>query len=237
MKFNGCLIGLGSTMILITQALHCQETVADARQTAVLRAKAEKGDAAAQNNVKVEVGRRLNVMGDVLRVILSHDDTGGSMTLVQQRSLPGAGIPLHVDAREDEIFQVLEGQVEFQVGEKTTAAEPGTVVYAPKHLPHSFRVVGSESALIQIAMVPGGLERMIEEIMRLPAHPTGKESRRSVKGMESNSCLSRRLVALSPNVSHSSCGRDGAPRRHRRRSVGGTGLRVNASRRGCDRLK
>jgi len=125
--------------------------------------------------VTLQEGAKLNVMGDVVRVILGSEDTGGSLTLVQQRSLPGAGIPLHINTREDEIFQVLEGQVEFQVGAGTITAEPGTVVYVTRHLPHSFRVVGSAPALIQIMMMPGGLEKMIEEIIGLPKPPDGQK--------------------------------------------------------------
>lgn len=121
--------------------------------------------------VKVGDGDKLKVMGDSVRVILRSEDTGGQLTLVQQRSSPGVGIPLHVNTREDEIFQVLEGQVEFHVGDQKLIAEAGTVVYAPKNLPHCFRVVGTASALIQITMMPGGLEKMIEEIIRLPMPP------------------------------------------------------------------
>jgi len=125
--------------------------------------------------VTLEEGTKLNVMGDQVRVILRSEHTGGCMTLVEQRSMPGAGIPLHVHTREDEIFQVVEGRVEFQVGDETVIAEPGTVVYAPSHLPHSFRVVGNASALIQIMMLPGGMEKVIEEIVRLPAPPEGQK--------------------------------------------------------------
>lgn len=121
--------------------------------------------------VTAEEGTQLDVMGDAVRIILRSEDTGGRLTLVQQRSRPGAGIPLHINTREDEVFQVLEGRVEFQVGEQKLTAEPGTVVHVPKHLPHSFRIVGTGVALIQILMLPGGLEKMVEEIIQLPKPP------------------------------------------------------------------
>jgi quercetin dioxygenase-like cupin family protein len=121
--------------------------------------------------IRLEEGEKLNLMGDAVRIILRAEDTGGTLTLVQQRSSPGAGIPLHVNTREDEIFQVLEGQVEFHVGDQTLVAENGTVVYAPRHVPHSFRVVGTAPALLQITMTPGGLEKMVEEIVKLTMPP------------------------------------------------------------------
>jgi quercetin dioxygenase-like cupin family protein len=116
-------------------------------------------------------GTHLDLLGDAVRVILRSEDTGGSLTLVQQRSHPGAGVPLHINTREDEIFQILEGEVEFHVGEQTLTAEAGTTIHVPRHLPHSFRVVGQTDALIQISMVPGGLEKMVEEIIQLPKPP------------------------------------------------------------------
>ena len=121
--------------------------------------------------VTAEEGTRLELMGDAVRIILRCEDTGGSLSLVQQRSLPGAGIPLHINTREDEVFQVLEGRVEFHVGEQTITAERGTVVHVPKDLPHSFRIVGTDAALLQIMMLPGGLEKMVEEIVELPKPP------------------------------------------------------------------
>jgi quercetin dioxygenase-like cupin family protein len=123
--------------------------------------------------VTAEEGTRLNLMGDAVRIILRSEETGGSLSLVQQRSLPGAGIPLHINTREDEVFQVLEGRVEFQVGEETITAETGTVVHVPKNLPHSFLIVGADAAVLQIMMLPGGLEKRIEEIIQLPKPPEG----------------------------------------------------------------
>ena len=120
-------------------------------------------------------GVEWNVMGDVVRVILSQDETGGGMSLAQQSVKPGSGIPLHVNTREDEVFQVLEGELEFQIGDGTVVAEPGTTIYAPRHTPHGFRAAGSTPALLQITMIPGGLEKMVEEISRLPMPPNAAE--------------------------------------------------------------
>lgn len=122
--------------------------------------------------VAQDQGDHLTLMGDEVRVILRSEDTGGQLTLVQQRSSPGAGVPLHINTREDEVFQVLEGQVEFHVGDQTITAEAGTTVYVPRKVSHSFRVVGSVPALIQITMTPGGLEKMVEEIIQVVSAST-----------------------------------------------------------------
>lgn len=61
--------------------------------------------------------------------------------------------------------------MEVQVGDQSLTAHAGTIVYAPKNSPHSFRIVGSAPALIQITMIPGGLEKMVEELIQLPSPP------------------------------------------------------------------
>jgi quercetin dioxygenase-like cupin family protein len=116
-------------------------------------------------------GNRFNLLGDAVRVILGSEDTGGAMALIEQRSEPGAGIPLHVHANEDEVFQIFEGQIEFQVGDETFVADAGTVVYAPKQLPHSFRIVGTHPARFQVTAIPGGIEKMFAELAQLSLPP------------------------------------------------------------------
>jgi quercetin dioxygenase-like cupin family protein len=142
--------------------------------------------------VRSNEGTRFDLMGDEVRVILGSEQTGGGLTLVQQRSAPGAGVPLHVNTKEDETFQVLEGSVEFQVGAETVIAEAGTVVHVQRNLHHSFRIVGADPALIQIMMVPGGLEKMVERSSFYPSRWTGKRSEPSANGLVCNSCTMHR---------------------------------------------
>jgi quercetin dioxygenase-like cupin family protein len=130
-----------------------------------------------------EQGEQLSLMGDDIRVILRSEDTDGQLTLVQQRSSPGAGVPLHVNTREDEVFQVLEGRVEFHVGDETVTAEAGTVVYAPRNVAHAFHVVGSGPALIQITMTPGGLEKMVEEIIQVVGNTGTPPDRQKIEAI------------------------------------------------------
>lgn len=119
-------------------------------------------------------GRVINVMGDQVRVILGGDDNAGAFALIEQTGEPGSGIPLHVHTRDDEVFQVIEGELEFQIADKTHAAGPGTVVYAPRGIPHSFRVLGNKTARFQVTVVPGGLEKMLTEISELKGPPDPK---------------------------------------------------------------
>jgi quercetin dioxygenase-like cupin family protein len=113
----------------------------------------------------------LHVLGDQVLVKLTGQDTNGQFALTEQLNEPGTGIPSHLHQQEDETFFVLEGRVEFVVGQTTTTVEPGGLAYAPRGLAHSFRVVSDTPAKMLIQVSPAGLENMFQELSQLPAGP------------------------------------------------------------------
>jgi len=119
--------------------------------------------------VGVDDAPQLTVLGDHQRVRLRAEDTGGLLALVEQQNPPGTGVPFHVHSREDEAFHVVEGQVSFRVDKDSFVAGPGTTVFAPRGTPHAFQVVGESNAKVLLTITPGGLERMFEELAKLPA--------------------------------------------------------------------
>ncbi|MGI4832613.1 MAG: cupin domain-containing protein [Janthinobacterium lividum] len=121
--------------------------------------------------IPAAAGTPLTVLGDRLLLKLTSADTAGCFTLVEQFNEPGTGIPLHRHTREDESFWVLEGQVEFVIGDTTTIVEPGVVVYAPRNVAHSFRAVSATPTRMLVHVWPAGLETMFGELSQLPAGP------------------------------------------------------------------
>lgn len=115
--------------------------------------------------------RRLNILGDELLVRLTAAETGGAISLFEERSPVGGGVPMHVHDREDETFQILEGTVEFNVAGKLIVANTGDSVWAPRGVPHAWRVVGDLPVRLLFATTPSGLERMFEELGTLPKGP------------------------------------------------------------------
>jgi len=67
-----------------------------------------------------------------------------------------------VHSREDEVEYVLDGQIRFRVGDDEFLAGPGSWVWQPRGVPHSFRVE-SESARALMIFTPGGIECMFEQ--------------------------------------------------------------------------
>jgi mannose-6-phosphate isomerase-like protein (cupin superfamily) len=108
-------------------------------------------------------GRRLGVVGDAYRFLATGDDTQGRYALWEAVVLPGGGPPLHVHSREDEGFFVLEGEITFQVEERTLAVGAGTFVNLPPRVRHRFENRSQSPARMLILVAPAGLEKMFEE--------------------------------------------------------------------------
>ena len=109
-------------------------------------------------------GKALHVLGDVVTSLVVGADTGGAYAVQQQATGPGGGPPLHRHSREDEGFFVLAGEYEFRVGEQTFRAAPGTFVFGPRGIPHTFKCLGPNPGKIQVIISPPGFEAFFEEL-------------------------------------------------------------------------
>jgi quercetin dioxygenase-like cupin family protein len=106
--------------------------------------------------------------GNSERIIkLSANQTGGRLTLMEGRILIGEGPPIHIHSREDESFHVLEGELEFQIGDTYMTAKAGQWIYAPVGIKHSFRNVNSANARLEFVFTPGGIENYFEEVSQV----------------------------------------------------------------------
>ncbi|HET7574876.1 MAG TPA: quercetin 2,3-dioxygenase [Solirubrobacterales bacterium] len=99
------------------------------------------------------------------------EDTGGAFGLVESRIAAGASPPLHVHRREDESFFVIEGEVRFRCGDEEFLAGPGSFVFLPRGVPHTFVVEGDRDAHVLTLMTPGGGERFFLDGGRPPEGP------------------------------------------------------------------
>lgn len=120
-------------------------------------------------------GLHQNILGDVQTVKLSGKDTAGRFTIVENHNPPGVGIPTHVHENEDEVFRILEGEMEFTVEGTTSLLKAGDTIFLPRQVPHSFRVVGEQNAKSIITIIPSGIENMFLELNALPAGPPNME--------------------------------------------------------------
>ena len=61
---------------------------------------------------------------------------------------PGAGAPLHRHAEADELIVVLDGTIEFRIGDERVVVGANHTVAIPAGTPHAFTVVGTAPARI-----------------------------------------------------------------------------------------
>jgi quercetin dioxygenase-like cupin family protein len=109
-------------------------------------------------------GAPVHVLGIPMTIRIHGRDTGGVVSAVETHDLMGSGPPMHLHRREDETFQVLEGDYEFTVEGKTFVMGQGTTLFAPRGIPHTYRALGQGPARLLCIITPAGFEGFFEEI-------------------------------------------------------------------------
>src|SRR3954453_4257742 len=87
-------------------------------------------------------GKDLWVAGELVTLKVVGADTDGAFVLLEEVTPSQGGPPPHIHHQEDEVFYVLEGELEFLVGDRTILATAGSAVYGPRDILHAFKNVG-----------------------------------------------------------------------------------------------
>ena len=85
-------------------------------------------------------------------------------SLIEFTAAPGFDTGAHIHERLEESFYVLEGELEFQAGEKTFRAAPGACVFVPPQVPHAFANRTETPAKLLIVMSPPTHDRYFDEL-------------------------------------------------------------------------
>jgi quercetin dioxygenase-like cupin family protein len=101
-------------------------------------------------------------MGEPTVLRATGEQTKGHYAMAEIVSTPDGFVPLHVHHREDEAFFVLEGEVAFNIGDRTIDAGPGDFAFGPRDVPHRY-AVKTPSARMLMLFSPAGFEGFIRE--------------------------------------------------------------------------
>lgn len=101
--------------------------------------------------------------------------TNGAYSISEDITPAGQGVPPHVHSREDEMFYVLEGDYEFHCGDRSFKGSKGVTVHLPRNIPHAFKNTGTTAGKILVFLVPGGMEKVWEELSLMPPGPPSVE--------------------------------------------------------------
>lgn len=96
-------------------------------------------------------------MGGLWSILADAKEANGRFSVIEILAPEGLEPPRHVHHCEDESFYVLEGNITYYVGEETYEARPGTFVFLPRGVPHSF-TFETETIRMLTLFVPAGIE-------------------------------------------------------------------------------
>ena len=98
-------------------------------------------------------------------VLASADQTAGTFSLLlTQEEPPGFGPPLHRHRDAAEAFFVMGGEYLMFFGDDQQACPPGTFVYVPRGLPHTFQVTSSGPGRKLNLFSPAAMVGFFEEL-------------------------------------------------------------------------
>lgn len=92
------------------------------------------------------------------RILLPGGTTGWDVSVIEFVLASHRLVPPHSHVSEDEVSYVLEGEVAFRIGDDTFTATPGTAVYKPRGIFHTFWNATDRTVRLLEIIVPAGLE-------------------------------------------------------------------------------
>jgi quercetin dioxygenase-like cupin family protein len=104
------------------------------------------------------------VLGDLYTFKAVSEETNGKYALLELVIQPQNSTPSHIHSREAEAFFIEEGEVEFQLDDRTILAIPGTFVHSPPGQSHQFTNVSSQPAKMLCWATPAGIEKFFAAI-------------------------------------------------------------------------
>ncbi len=131
----------------------------------------------------------LSVVGDTYTVLVSGKQTEGRYCLIDMLVPDGSGPPFHRHSFE-EMFTLLEGEVEFTFRGQTMNVTQGATVNIPANAPHQFRNASGKTVHMLCMCTPSGQEEFFAEVgdrvaSRNSAPPQLSKEEQAVRGKKS----------------------------------------------------
>ena len=105
----------------------------------------------------------LGLVGDTYTILVTGDDTAGRYTLIDMHVPPGGGPPPHRHDFE-EMFTVLDGEVEVTFRGEHMVARAGQTINVPANAPHAFTNASGQPARLLCMCSPSGQENFFLEV-------------------------------------------------------------------------
>jgi quercetin dioxygenase-like cupin family protein len=102
--------------------------------------------------------RHISLVGNTYTVLVSGEDTRDAYTLIDMTVRQGGGPPPHRHDFE-EMFAVLEGEIEVELRGEVSIAKAGDVINVPANAPHRFVNRNGDPARLLCMCTPAGQDR------------------------------------------------------------------------------
>jgi quercetin dioxygenase-like cupin family protein len=134
--------------------------------------------------------RHVSVAGGTYTILLSGADTAGRYCLIDMLIPDGGGPPAHRHDFE-EMFTLLEGELEFTFRGKTQIVRAGSTVNIPANAPHMFRNRSGKMARMLCLCAPAGQEEFFAAV----GFPVASRNSPPPKASDAEIAEKRKLLA------------------------------------------
>ena len=134
----------------------------------------------------------VSVAGDTYTILVSSKETEGRYCLIDMHVAPGGGPPLHRHDFE-EMFTILEGELELTFrGEKKTA-KAGSTVNIPSNAAHAFKNVSGSPVRMLCMCTPAGQDEFFLAVGDLVEGPTSPPPKLSESEQKARAAKAKEL--------------------------------------------
>ena len=112
----------------------------------------------------------LGIVGDTYTILLTGEDTAGRYTLIDMHVPPGGGPPPHRHDFE-EMFTVLDGEVELTFRGEQLVARAGETVNVPANAPHAFTNTSGQACAAAVHVLTARAGELLPRCRRTRHHP------------------------------------------------------------------
>ena len=124
-------------------------------------------------------GTRYSVRGSIITFKALGDDTGGVFSLLEREMPPGVRMTPAHRHNGPEAFYVLEGELEFHVGDDIVRGSAGAFVLVPPRVAHTFGNTSGQPARLLTIHAPAADEYFADmhDLWSSPETPTVEQER------------------------------------------------------------
>ncbi len=110
-------------------------------------------------------GDKPDLPGMVQTIKVNGEDVNGEFAVWEAEIMGGPGP--HIHHTDIETFYILDGSVEFTLGDEKTVLDKGGFALIPRGQVHAFTTLGDEPARLLVTVLPAGFEHFFEEMQAM----------------------------------------------------------------------